>query len=873
METWWHDLRHGLRVLVSQPAFAAVAVASLALGIGANTAIFSVTNALLLRPLPYEDADRIAILWQRSPGLGVQQDWFSTGQYLDIRTDNQVFTRCRRDDRRKLQPHRSRTCPSASTAPACRPRCSRSSARRPPRDECSRRTRTSQASRPSSFSATASGSAASARDPSVVGKSLTLNGNTFTIVGVMASDFVFNKEIMPAVNGIQNVDLLLPLPLNENARANRGGEDFNIFAKLKPGVTLERAQADMNVLATRMKRDYPQNYPPNGGLTVSVVPLINQVVGDVRLALYVLLGAVGSRAAHRLRQRREPAALARGRSAEGNGDSRRRRRESRADRAATAHRSRTALGVRRDTRPPAGRRRRQRPRPVRVGEDSAARRDRHRRRVLAFTFGISLITGIVFGLVPALRASRLDLNDVLREGGRSGVGSSAFGLGHHQLRKLLISAEIALSLVLLIGAGLLIRSYQRITNANPGFDPANVLSVRVALPGFKYNNARCGHRRSTSSSRTGSRRCPAFSTSGRTICCRSAPSRWRGSRSPSEGYVPKAAGEDLIIASSGYVSPDYFRAMGMPLLKGRYFDERDVRGAPDVAIVDDKLAERFWPNEDPIGKRMRRGDSGPWRTVVGVVADTKEYEVDGEPPITAFYPNRQLGIGTRYLVIKTRSDAAAIASAVTREVQALDADLPVYDVNTMDERLADSLARRRLLDVPARRVRGVRVAVGGDRDLWCRELLGESADARARHPCGARCAAVRHHAARHSSGGAAGGDRHHGRPGGGVRPDARDGEPAVRRQRDGRGDIWPAGRRARRGGARGDVGSGPASSRSAADRRASTRLEFIGEWPSHVILGSSRPCDPTSRASDQRRPKVRTSFCRRDRASSPGGIP
>ena len=135
--------------------------------------------------------------------------------------------------------------------------------------------------------------------------------------------------------------------------------------------------------------------------------------------------------------------------------------------------------------------------------------------------------------------------------------------------------------------------------------------------------------------------------------------------------------------------------MGMPLLKGRYFDERDVRGAPDVAIVDDKLAERFWPNADPIGKRMRRGDAGPWRTVVGVVADTKEYEVDGEPPITAFYPNRQLGVQTRYFVVKTRSDPTALVPAVTREVQALDADLPVYDVATMEERLGDSLARRR----------------------------------------------------------------------------------------------------------------------------------------------------------------------------------
>jgi putative ABC transport system permease protein len=135
--------------------------------------------------------------------------------------------------------------------------------------------------------------------------------------------------------------------------------------------------------------------------------------------------------------------------------------------------------------------------------------------------------------------------------------------------------------------------------------------------------------------------------------------------------------------------------MGIPLLKGRFFDDRDVRDAPDAAIVDDKLAERFWPGQDPIGKRMRRGDSGPWRTVVGLVADTKQYAVDGEPPITAFYPNRQLGVGTRYLVVKTNSDPRSLVTAVTREVQALDADLPVYDVATMDERLADSFARRR----------------------------------------------------------------------------------------------------------------------------------------------------------------------------------
>ena len=693
METWWHDLRHGLRVLASQPAFAIVAVASLALGIGANTAIFSVTNALLLRPLPYEDADRIAILWQRSPGLGVQQDWFSTGQYLDIRTDNQVFTDVAATIGASFNltgrgvPERidgARVSSSLFSILGAKAAAGRvftveeDTPGKPPVVILS-----------NGFWKRRFGS-----DPSVVGKSLTLNGNTFTIVGVLASDFVFNKEIMPAVNGIQNVDLLLPLPLNETARANRGGEDFNIFAKLKPGVTLQKAQTDMNVLAARMKRDYPQNYPPNGGLTVSVVPLINQVVGDVRLALYVLLGAVGlvlliacgnlanlllSRAAVRQKEMAIRAAV---------GASRERIVRQLLTEAVLLSALGGVLGLALAV--------------VAVevlGQFGSARIPRLDEigidgRVLAFTFAISLITGIVFGLVPALRVSRLDLNDVLREGGRGGVGTSAFGLGQHQLRKLLISAELALSLVLLIGAGLLVRSYQRITNANPGFDPVNVLSVRVALPGFKYNTPdaiiafykRLEDRLAA---------LPGVEHVGSNYLLPLSSVALGWEPITVDGYVPKAAGEDLIIASSGYVSPEYFRAMGIPLLKGRYFDDRDVRGAPDVAIVDDKLAERFWPGQDPIGKRMRRGDSGPWRTVVGVVADTKEYEVDGEPPITAFYPNRQLGVGTRYLVIKTRSDAVGISSAVTREVQALDADLPVFDVNTMDERLADSLARRR----------------------------------------------------------------------------------------------------------------------------------------------------------------------------------
>ena len=693
METWWHDLRHGLRVLVSQPAFTAVAVLSLALGIGANTAIFSVTNALLLRPLPYRDADRIAILWQRSPGLGVQQDWFSTGQYLDIRLDNQVFSDVAATIGASFNmtgtgvPERidgARVSSSLFTlfgATAAAGRVFTADEDKPGKP-------------PVVILSNGFWKRRFGSQSSVVGKSLTLNGSSFTIVGVMAADFVFNKEIMPAVNGIQNVDLLLPLPLNETARSNRGGEDFNVFAKLRAGVPLEKAQADMNVLAARMKRDYPQNYPPNGGLTISVVPLINQVVGDVRTALYVLLGAVGlvlliacgnvanlllSRAAVRQKEMAIRAAV---------GASRERIVRQLLTEAILLAALGGLLGLGLAVAAvqvlgrfgPANI-----PRLGEIGIDA---------RVLAFTFAISLVTGVVFGLVPALRASRLDLNDVLREGGRGGVGSSAFGLGHQQLRKLLIAAEIALSLVLLIGAGLLVRSYERITSANPGFDATNVLSLRLSLPGFKYKTPEAVtafYRQLEMNIKT----LPGVEHVGANYLLPLSSVALGWEPITIEGYVPPVAGENLIIASSGYVSQDYFRAMGVPLVKGRYFDERDNRSVPDVAIVDDKLAARFWPNDDPIGKRMRRGDSGPWRTVIGVVADTKQYEVDGEPPITAFYPLEQLPVPSRFLVIKTKGDPTALVSAVTREVRALDADLPVYDVATMEQRLADSFARRR----------------------------------------------------------------------------------------------------------------------------------------------------------------------------------
>ncbi|MBC8087079.1 MAG: ABC transporter permease, partial [Phycisphaerae bacterium] len=281
-----------------------------------------------------------------------------------------------------------------------------------------------------------------------------------------------------------------------------------------------------------------------------------------------------------------------------------------------------------------------------------------------------------------------------KEGGRSSAGGSGFGIGHGRLRKLLITAQVALSLILLIGAGLLIRSYDRITQANPGFDARSVLTLRVSLPNFRYK---------TPEAITGFyqqldervKRLPGVQYVGSNYMLPLSSVALAWEPITVDGFVPKAAGEELIIASSGYVSADYFRAMGIPLLEGRFFNETDTRESPEAVIVDDKLAKRFWPNESALGKRMRRGDSGPWRTVIGVVADAKEYEINAEPAITAFYPLTQVPVSSRFLVVRTTVAPASLIAGINREIRALDAELPTYDISTMEQRLGDSLARRR----------------------------------------------------------------------------------------------------------------------------------------------------------------------------------
>ncbi|HZM90151.1 MAG TPA: ABC transporter permease [Blastocatellia bacterium] len=688
METLWYDLSHGIRNTFKNPGFAAVAVLSLAIGIGANSAIFSVTNALLLRPLPYKDADRLVILWSRSPGLNVPQDWFSPGQYIDVKTQNTVFENTAIAIGASFNltgpvapEHIDGARISSSMFSLLGANAMIGRVLQPEEDQPGKP--------PTVVLCYGFWQRYFGGDESVLGRTLTMNGNAYSIVGVMPAGFTLNKEVMPAVNGIENADLLVPLPLSDTAQSNRGNEDFNIFARLNEGVSIGQAQAEMDIIADRMKQQYPANYPPNGGLTISVVPLLQQVVGDISFALKVLFGAVGfvlliacanvanlllSRAAVRQKEFAIRAAV---------GASRARLIRQLLTESMVLALSGGLAGVLIAFLTLKA---------LRVfGPENIPRLDEVTidGRVMAFTCLIALITGLVFGLAPAIRASRVDLNEVLKEGGRSGSS----GRGGHRTRKLLVVSEVALSLLLLIGAGLLIRSYQRIWNAYPGFDSHNVLSLRLSLPSIKYPKpesiTQFYHRLIERLNEI-----PDVESVATTYSLPMSTVALAWEPIAVEGYVPSGA-QELIISNVRIVSPDYFQTMRIPLVNGRYFDHRDVKGAPETVIVDEAMAERFWPNEDPLGKRLQRGGSGSWRTVVGVISNARQYSAEKEPPIAVYYPSEQFAARNMFLVIRTTRDPSGMTGAITKEIQALDPEMPVFDVGTMDQRLHDSLARRR----------------------------------------------------------------------------------------------------------------------------------------------------------------------------------
>ncbi|HLK18045.1 MAG TPA: ABC transporter permease [Bryobacteraceae bacterium] len=681
------DLRYALRMLRKNFALTAVIVLSLALGIGANTAIFSVVNALMLKPLPYPQPDRLAILWLRSPGIGIPQDWPSPGQYMDIKNENHSFDELSISIGGSMnltgqdRPERMQVIKTSSTLLdmlGAKPLLGRTFL--PEEDKPGKA--------PVALLTHGAWKRLFGGDPQIVGRSLTLNGNQITVAGVLSPDFLLNNEVLPTVAGLERVDLLLPLPFGADAVNRRGDENYNIVARLKPGVTMRSAQEDVAAIAARIrvkdKRDRT--------FTISVVPLLDQVVGNVRRSVLVMLGAVTlvlliacanvanlllSRATGREKEVAIRAALGAGRI--------RLMRQLLTESvllgllggAAGLLVAGLTLFIVRDINP------------GNIPRLEAIRIDGS---VLAFTFGVGILTGILFGMAPAIRVARVDLNTSLKSGGRSSQTAGGFNVARQGLRSVLVVAELALSMVLLIGAGLLMRSFAQLASVPPGFNPDHVISLRSAENGPKYSQdkARVQYYRDIGERIS---HLPGVVSQGAISALPlTASVGWGGITI--EGYTPPPSEPELQV-DLRTATNDYFRTMEIPLKQGRFFNDHDTADVPPVVAIDEKMARRFWPNESAIGKRMRNGPKSPWLTVVGVVGTVKQYGLDIDGRMVVYYPEQQAADGALYIVARTTGDPASVASAMIREIHSVDPGIPVIEVRTMQERLHDSLARQR----------------------------------------------------------------------------------------------------------------------------------------------------------------------------------
>ena len=692
MNISFQDLRFALRVIARNPGFALAAILSLAIGIGANSAIFSVANALLLRPLPYKDADRLVILWNRSPGLGILQDWFSTAQYLDIKNGHRGFEEVAIASGAldtltgEGEPERVGTVRvSANLLPMLGARA-----------EAGRLflAEDAQLGRPSrAILSYGMWERRYGRDPRALGKSITINGQSCEVVGILAKSFSLPHEVLPTLYGPQQPDMFLPFPLGPKAAAVRTHEDYNIIGKLKPGVTVAQAQAEMDTITARLRRDFPESYPPNGGLTFAIVPLLEQVVGDVRRLLLVLLSAVGlvlliacanvanlllSRAVARQQEIAVRSALGAGRG--------RIVRQVLTESLVLSlcggalgvmiglwsvkwvH----ALGTRSI------------PRLADIGIDW---------RVLGFTLLLSIGAGILFGLAPALRVSRIDLNATLKDTSRGAAGTCAVWGRGNNLRRLLVISEMALSVVLLIAAGLLIRSFAKLQSVAPGFDPRQVLTFDLALDGQRYAEPQVRlntYRRLW----TELEEIPGVTASGGTT---SLPLSQAFAWTPItvEGRTP-LPGEKFLNADARVVGGRYFQAMQIPLRSGRFFDENDVRGNNPVVIVDEFMAQQLWPQQNAVGKRIHMVESEtPWMTIVGVVGRVKHESLDSEPRIAFYLPQTQYPSREMTIVVHSQGGFDALLTSLKERLRGIDPDLPMYSVRTMEDRVAESLARRK----------------------------------------------------------------------------------------------------------------------------------------------------------------------------------
>ncbi|MCA1560063.1 MAG: ABC transporter permease [Acidobacteria bacterium] len=678
------DIRYALRTLRKQPIFTLVAVLTLTLGIGANTAIFSLSYQTLLKPLPYPDADRLVFVWNTYPLMGLQQASVSIPDYIDRKTqapaieDATLFMNRRLNLASEGQPEQIRglaVTPSFFTTLQRQPFLGRAF------NEDEARTGADK------FAILTYGlwNSRFAADLAIVGRDVRLNGEPYRIVGVLPADFDLPSR---------EVAILVPFSFTPQQMSDqgRGNEFSSMIARLRPGATIAQANAQMKIIVDRNIERLPQRaaFARTSGFGGFAVDIRDELVGDVREQLYVLQGGVilvlliaCANVANLLLMR----ATGRGRElairttlGAGHWRLARQMLTEGVVLSVIGGVCGLALGL-------AGVRalialsERQLPGVVDASLHPV---------VLAFTIALAVVTGLVFGIVPALAVMRGNTNALLKEDATRGSASRTTGL----TRATLVIAEVALALVLLVGAGLLIKSFAQLQNVNPGFSSDNVLTAQLALPATRYADAparRAFWERLVEKAAA----LPAVTAAGLTSNVPFNGSVSSGSYSI-VGFTPGPT-EAAPHGRQEIVGGDYFRAMQIPLIAGRLFNESDTADSAPVVVVDEYLAKRYFANRSALGQQVRRGGpTSPPITIVGVVGTINSIDL-GEPVLKErlYYPVSQQSPGSMALVLKTGVDPQSLVSQVRGAVQSLDPEQPIADVRTMDQWVARSLESRR----------------------------------------------------------------------------------------------------------------------------------------------------------------------------------
>jgi putative ABC transport system permease protein len=680
-----NDIRYGLRMLLKSPGSTAVALVALGFGIGANSAIFSVVNGVLLRPLPYQDPDRLTVVWETKLAKGIKQELVSPAEYRTWASENRVFDRMAalRAEPRVLTggelPERVETIlisPGAFEMLGAKPALGRTFSN----DE-------NQPGR--GLVALLSYGLWQRRfggDPSVLGKAVILDGIGYTVVGVTPRDF----HLLDSPS-----DLWIPYTLDakELNPRNVGVRTLRVIAHLKPGATLDQAQTEMRSVDRRLELLDPDS---NSGYSATVVSLRDQLVGNVRTTLWMLLGAVlfvlliacanvANLLLARAGSREKEIAL---RSALGANPARLMRQlltESLLMALAGGLLGLLLAGwsisLLKQLGPASL------PRLNEIGMDW---------RVLSFTLLVSLATGIVFGLAPALASIRSDLNSILRSTGRGATGGPTRAF----FRNALVVSEMAACVVLLTGAGLLIRSFARLQSVNPGFRPEHVLTMQIALPESRYSDFKVGLFYKQLLERLQTLPGVQFAAVARKVPLSAGDD---ASLNFTIENRPVQSSADQPRAQYRAVTADYLDALGIPLIRGRHFDRTDGEHTPGVVLINETLARTFFAGDDALGKRIKAGlDGSVWCTIVGIVRDVKHAGLDAPNKPETYYHYLQVPTpwmsfveGTMTAVLRTSAEPASLAAAARGEVRKMDSSLAVFNVHTMDSLVDSSLAQPR----------------------------------------------------------------------------------------------------------------------------------------------------------------------------------